>query len=206
MEPRLTQSSKNSLSTSNWEIWDPPLSSRASKFTGIVPIVVASPSHRPNSSPICLRSMVWAMQSLSQLLSILELAYPPPCALRTLQKCLRCNITPTSHLLVPSCIWPSLQSQTLPMLPECLPDSTPILVWLTGKLQSMCFAIWRVQSTTNLCTGHPHCLSPLSLTEMLIMVEIQTMASPLVVLWWKFPIRQLISQVDISCRGQKNIL
>jgi len=28
---------------------------------------------------------------------------------------------------------------TLPMLPEFLPDSTPILAFLTGKLPSMCF-------------------------------------------------------------------
>ena len=40
-------------------------------------------------------------------------------------------------------------SQTLPILPELLPDSIPILVWLIGKLQSMCFIIWSAQLSTH---------------------------------------------------------
>ena len=101
---------------------------------------------------------------------------------RIMQKCLRCNITPIPHLLVHSCIWQSPQDQTLPMQLESLPDSIPIQVWLTGKLQGMSFTIWRVQLTTSLFISLPHHPSNSSLTQMLIMVEIQTMASD--VLWW----------------------
>ena len=40
-----------------------------------------------------------------------------------------------------SCIWQSPQGQISHTLPGFLPDSTLILVWLTGKLPSMHFAI-----------------------------------------------------------------
>ena len=85
MEPRLTQSSRNYLSTSNCEIWGLPHISWALKSTGVVPIA-NSPSPRASSSPISSRSMVWAIPRLSPLLSILALAYPLPCVLRTMQQ------------------------------------------------------------------------------------------------------------------------
>src|SRR6266702_2826231 len=69
------------------------------------------------------------------------------------------------------------------MQPEFLPDLTPILVWLIGKQQSMCFAIRRVLWTTNLSTSLLLPLSPSSPILMLIMVETRTMASPLVDMW-----------------------
>jgi hypothetical protein len=79
--------------------------------------------------------------SLYPLLLIVDLAFPLPCHPRMPQKLQKCTSTPTSPSLAPLCIWHSPQGQTSPMLPEFLPDSTPIPVYLTGKLSSMCFAI-----------------------------------------------------------------
>ena len=191
MGPRLTQSSKDSLSTSNCKIWGLPHIGHWSPQglsqspTVHLPepvllflvfcsfVTVQSPSwvssfgsslvrllypaedgkstlsHPPlqspcilcdqgpllghiftSSSPISSRSMVWAIPSLSPLLSTLALAYPLPCVPRTMQKLWRCSNTPTYLLLAPWCILQSPQGQTSPMLLECLPDSTP--GWMPG--------------------------------------------------------------------------
>src|ERR1700748_760569 len=66
---------------------------------------------------------------------------------------------------------------------EFLPDSTPILVSLIGKLPSMSCAISRAPLISNSPTSLPTHLSSSSLTLMLIMEGIQTMASPLEGMW-----------------------
>ena len=64
------------------------------------------------------------------------------------------EIIPTFQLLAHSCILQSPKGQILPIQPEFLLDSTPILAQLTGKLPSMSSAISRAPLTTSLSTSH----------------------------------------------------
>ena len=82
------------------------------------------------------------------------------------------------------CTWQSPpQGQILLMQPELLPDLTPILDHLTGKLASMFCAISRAQCTTRWPISLLIHLSHSLLTLMWTMEAILTMASPLEIMW-----------------------
>ena len=98
--PYSTPSSKSSPLTSSFVIWVQPLSSLAWKFTGIA-LIGLSVSPRINSSLVCFQSMACRILSLYPLPSIRELAFPPPCVLRMMQKPQKCSNTLISLLLAP---------------------------------------------------------------------------------------------------------